>query len=69
VFDNTPLSEAVRQLYRYHQTRISLADSTIARLPITGTLSATEPMEFLRMIQTVFGLHEQRANGAIVISR
>lgn len=69
VFDSTPLSEAVRQLNRYNQTRIALADSAIGQLPITGTLSATEPMEFLRMVQTVFGLHEQRVNGAIVISR
>ena len=69
VFDNTPLAEAVRQLNRYNQTRLVVADSAIGRLPITGTLSATEPMEFLRMVQTVFGLHEQRVNGAIVISR
>lgn len=69
VFDNTPLDEAVRQLNRYNQTRLVVADSAIGQLPITGTLSATEPMEFLRMVQTVFGLHEQRVNGAIVISR
>ncbi len=69
VFDNTPLAEAVRQLNRYNQTRLVVADGAIGRLPITGTLSATEPMEFLRMVQTVFGLHEQRMNGAIVISR
>ena len=69
VFDNTPLAEAVRQLNRYNQTRLVVADSAIGRLPITGTLSATEPMEFRRMVQTVFGLHEQRVNGAIVISR
>lgn len=69
VFDNTPLSEAVHQMNRYNQTRLVLADSTIGSLPITGTLSATEPMEFLRMVQTVFGLQEQKVNGAIVISR
>jgi len=69
VFDNTPLAEAVRQLNRYNQTRLVVADSAIGQLPITGTLSATEPMEFLRMVQTVFGLHEQKVNGAIVISR
>lgn len=69
VFDNTPLAEAVAQFNRYNQARIALADPALGRLPITGTLSATEPMEFLRMVQTVFGLHAQRANGAIEISR
>jgi transmembrane sensor len=69
VFDNTPLSEAAQKLNRYNQVRIVVAGTSARRLPITGTLSATDPVQFLRMVQTVFGLHEHRMNGEIVISQ
>ena len=69
VFDNTPISEAAQQLNRYNQVKIVIANDAVGRLPVTGTLSATDPMEFLRMVQTVLGLHEQRVNGEIRLSR
>lgn len=69
VFDNTPLFEAAQKINRYNRVRIVVANAEIGRLPITGTLSATDPVQFLRMVQTVFGLHEKNVNGEIVISQ
>ena len=69
VFDNTPISEAAQKINRYNRVRIVVANAEIGRLPITGTLSATDPVQFLRMVQTVFGLHERNVNGEIVISQ
>ena len=69
VFDSTPLSEAAQQLNRYNRTKIVIANDAVGRLPITGTMSATDPVEFFHMVQMVFAVREQRVNGAIVISR
>ena len=69
VFDNTPLSAAVAQLNRYNRTKLAVADEETGRLAITGTLSATDPVEFLRMAQTVLGVHARSMNGLTVISK
>jgi transmembrane sensor len=69
VFDNTPLSDAIQQIAHYSPAKIAVPDSKIARLPLTGTVSATDTEEFLRMVRTVFGLHEQKLGDETVISR
>jgi transmembrane sensor len=68
VFDNTPLGQAAEQVSRYNTVKVTVADATIARLPVTGTVSATDPKEFLRMARVVFGLHAEKTAGKYVIS-
>jgi transmembrane sensor len=68
VFDNTPLGEAAEQVSRYNAVKVTVTDSTIARLPVTGTVSSTDPNEFLRMARVVFGLRAQKIDGKYVIS-
>ncbi|MBX6331495.1 MAG: FecR domain-containing protein, partial [Gemmatimonadaceae bacterium] len=43
-FDNTPLREVAAELSRRYNVDVSVSDSSIARLPITGNFS-TEPVE------------------------
>lgn len=68
VFDNTPLAEAAEQVGRYNTVKVEIADASIARLPVTGTVSATDPHEFLRMARTVFGLRAEKIDGKFVIT-
>lgn len=69
VFDNMPLAEAAEQVSRYNPIKLKIADAKTGRLAVTGTVSATDPEEFLRMARTIFGLHAKKVDGAFVISR
>src|SRR6185437_13248660 len=68
VFDNTPLGEAAEQVSRYNAVKVTVGDAAIARLPVTGTVSSTDPKEFLRMARVVFGLRAEKIDGKYVIS-
>jgi transmembrane sensor len=68
VFDNTPLAEAAEQVSRYNAVKVAVTDAAIARLPVTGTVSSTDPKEFLRMARVVFGLRAEKIGGKYVIS-
>ena len=68
VFDNTPLGEAAEQVSRYNAVKVAVTDAAIARLPVTGTVSSTDPKEFLRMARVVFGLRAEKIDGKYVIS-
>jgi transmembrane sensor len=69
VFDGTPLAEAAREINRYNAQKIVIADPKLAETAITGTISANDPQQFVRMTQYLLGLHGETANGEIVISR
>ena len=68
VFDNTPLGEAAEQVSRYNTVKVTVRDAATARLPVTGTVSSTDPNEFLRMARVVFGLRAEMIDGKYVIS-
>jgi len=69
VFANTSLAEAAEELSRYTAAKIIIADQKIGRLPVNGTVSATDPQEFLQMARSVFGLRTEKLNGQYVILR
>ena len=69
VFTNASLAQAVEQLSRYTAVKIVIADERVGRLPVNGTVSATDPQEFLQMTRSVFGLRAEKLNGEYVISR
>jgi len=69
VFDSTPLATAAEEVSRYNSVRVVVAGEQLRRLPVTGTVSANDPEEFLRMARTVFGLRAKKMNGGYVISR
>jgi transmembrane sensor len=69
VFDATPLAAAAQEINRYNVQKIVVADPKLAQIAITGTISANDPQQFIRMTQYLLGLHGEAANGEIVISR
>ncbi len=68
VFHRTPLAEAAYQINRYNREKVRIADAALNDLPISGTLSATDPDQFARVLENIFGLKAQRTRGEIVIS-
>lgn len=69
VFRRTPLAEAAYQINRYNREKLVIADASLNDMPISGTLSATDPDQFARVLENIFGLKAQTKNGEIVISR
>jgi len=68
VFHRTPLAQAAYQINRYNREKVRIADAALNDLPISGTLSATDPDQFARVLENIFGLKAQRTRGEIVIS-
>jgi ferric-dicitrate binding protein FerR (iron transport regulator) len=59
-FDNTPLDAAVAEANRYSETRISLAQPSLAQLRVSGTFRAGDLEGLARSLGTAFGLHVER---------
>jgi transmembrane sensor len=69
VFYRKPLAAAAAEFNRYNNQQIVIAGIELGRMPVTGTLSATDPDQFIRMAQNLFELHVERSDGKILISR
>jgi len=69
VFHRTPLAQAAYQINRYNREKVTIADAALNDLPITGTLSATDPDQFARVLENIFDLKAEKKSGEIVISR
>src|SRR5262249_13651694 len=50
VFDNVTLADAVEQLQRYRHGHIALADNAVGQMRITGSVSAADPDQLLRLL-------------------
>jgi transmembrane sensor len=69
VFYRKPLADAATEFNRYNSQQIVVVGNDLGHMPVTGTLSATDPDQFIRMAKNLFGLHVERTNGKILISR
>jgi transmembrane sensor len=69
VFNNTSLADAAEQVSRYNATKVAIAGEKLGQMTITGTVSATDPREFLRMVRVAFGLRTEKVNDAFIVSR
>jgi transmembrane sensor len=69
VFDATPLSEAVRQINRYAQVPLRLADARLAAVRVSGAFSTDDVGIFVSGLEQGFGLRSERRSDAILISR
>jgi transmembrane sensor len=54
VFDDTRLGDAIEELNRYSQTRIALADSTLADLRLSGAFPTSRPEVFVEAVTAYF---------------
>ncbi|HWH59552.1 MAG TPA: FecR domain-containing protein [Terriglobales bacterium] len=69
VFYRKPLADAASEFNRYNNEQIVIVGDDLGHLPITGTLAATDPDQFIRMAKNLFGLHVEHTDGKILISR
>jgi transmembrane sensor len=67
-FLHTPLSQVARELNRYNQQKIVIADASVARLTMNGAIPATSLSAFTNTARDVFGLKVETRGNEIVIS-
>jgi transmembrane sensor len=60
VFDDVALADAIAEMNRYSQLRISAPQASVARLRVSGVFDARETEEFARMMAALHRLHLQR---------
>lgn len=68
-FDNAPLAQVIAEANRYNPIRISVADSSIARLRVTGTFRAGDTEGLARSLAAAFGLRVERGSAGHLILR
>ena len=67
-FDNTPLTQAVAEANRHSRTRITLADTSIGELKISGAFRAGDAGAFAESLAAAFSLHlERQPDGTLVL--
>jgi len=69
VFDRTPLTEAARQLNRYNDEKIVIADAATGKITIGGTFQTNNTAGFARVAHAVLGLHVEIRPGEMIISQ
>jgi ferric-dicitrate binding protein FerR (iron transport regulator) len=56
VYADAPLGDVIEDLHRWYAVDVQLADTSIARLPFTGTLTDVAPAEAVAQIAATMGL-------------
>jgi transmembrane sensor len=69
VFRSTRLADAVREVNRYNQTKLVIADPSIADLKFTGEIRNDNFEGFLHIAQSMMKLRVDREGNQILISR
>lgn len=70
IFRNTPLSEVVRELERYHPVHVHLADSGLNGLTLGGVFDSSDLERFLATLEAVLPVEIKRdKNGDVWINR
>ncbi|MDD5329391.1 MAG: FecR family protein [Sulfuricella sp.] len=68
VFDGTSLRDVVRELGRYHDRKIVIADSNLNTLKVSGVFNASDLDGLLWALQQVLPIKAARAGNATVLS-
>jgi transmembrane sensor len=69
VFRNTNLADVVREFNRYNQTKLVIADPSIAGIKVSTDLRADDVESFVQLAQAVLNLRADREGNEILISR
>jgi transmembrane sensor len=62
-----PLEEAVAEMNRYSRTRIRIAESESAVIPISGVFRAGDNVSFANAVADAYGLEVQSGSGGITL--
>lgn len=68
-FEGERLDEAAAAFARYSNTRIEIADPALAREPVTGLFSASDPAGFGRAAASIFGARIEQRGNALILHR
>ena len=66
-FVATPLAEIVAEFNRYNRTRLSIDDPVLAARRFGGSFRADDPENFVRLLQTRFGLRIERQGDETIL--
>mgnify|MGYP001183613988 FL=1 len=68
IFRNTPLNEAIRQINRYHERPIRLADSQLNKLIVSGEFNSSDRAGLIEALKVLFPLHSTEQDEMTVLS-
>lgn len=69
IFFHTSLAAAAKEINRYNEQKVVIADADAARLKINGTFPANDVRLFGRVAHVVLGVSVENKDGDVVISR
>jgi len=69
VFKDTTLGDAVSELDRYNDRKVIVADASVARRTLSGTIATTDVEAFIRVARNILGLRVETRGDEVVISR
>ncbi|WP_257215021.1 FecR domain-containing protein [Sphingomonas sp. R-74633] len=68
-FEGEPLDQAAAAFARYSRTRIEIRDAELAREPVAGLFSASDPVGFSRAVARLFDAEIEQRGDVVVLSR
>jgi len=69
IFFHTSLADAAKEINRYNEQKVVVADTHAARLKINGTFPVNDVRLFGRVAHVVLGVNVENKGGDVVISR
>jgi transmembrane sensor len=68
VFTSTPLAEAVDEFNRYNKSQITIEDSALGAVLVSGKFRPTNFEGFVRLLESGYPIRVERSGGDIVLS-
>lgn len=68
-FEGEPLDRAAAEFARYSRTRIEISDPALAREPVAGLFSASDPKGFSHAVAGLFDARVEQRGDTLVLSR
>ncbi|MDG2533488.1 FecR domain-containing protein [Sphingomonas sp. HITSZ_GF] len=68
-FEGEPLDQAAAAFARYSRIRIEIPDAALAREPVAGLFSASDPVGFSRAVAQLFGAEMERRGDVVILRR
>jgi transmembrane sensor len=68
VFDASTLAEVIEEFNRYNTRRLVLRDAALARFPISGSFSSTDPSSLVHFLEMQPGIRVTVRNSEIDIA-
>ncbi len=69
VFEDTPLSDAIREFNRYSTQPLLLQEPVLGKKRISGVFRSESPDGFLEALHEVYGIHSQRTSSGAYLLR